>query len=157
MTTRNDGKASETKVQEALVLLQSKSKLFFMRLYDSTSAQGSFIPAQISDYFVTYKGLSVSLEVKSSSIHDSMKKVPRSYLRDTQVAKLRLLLRAGGQGLFVFQCVKKGVTGWEIWDGRDVVEWHLKNNKKIGEPLCSFESKDLATELKKVLEFYVED
>lgn len=151
----NDGKASEGHVQEALVETQSKKKLFFMRLYDTTSAKGSYIPAQIADFFFVFKGLSFSLEVKSSSIHRSLRDVPRSYIRDTQIAKLRLLLRAGGHGLFIFEGLKKGELGWEIWDGAEVVSWHRKEQKKLNIPMAAFpKASQMAEEISKVLDFY---
>lgn len=145
MDKRNDGKAPEEKVREALVALQEKEPVFFFRLYDSTSAQGASIPAQISDFFLTYRGLSISLEVKSSEKHTSLADCPKSYIRKTQVAKSRLLYRAGGSSLYVFHSLADDV--FEVWDGLLVGRWVLGQAKLKGsKPILSFKGKKLLQE-----------
>ncbi len=133
---RNDGKKAEEFVRDVFVSLQEKKPFSFHRLYDTHSAGGSsIIPPQISDFLATYKGLSLAIEVKSSAKHMSLMGVPRSYIRATQIAKMRLHLRSGGIGLFIF--VREDTKKFEIHSAEEVISWYRATNKrrKLGFPL----------------------
>ena len=142
MSNRNDGKAEEEFCREVFVTLQEKRKFSFHRLYDTHSAGGtSIIPPQISDFLATFEGMSLAIEVKSSSKHSSMIGVPRSYVRSTQVAKMRLHCRSHGLGIFIF--VKAKTKEFEIYDAKDIIAWYRAGNKrqKLGSPIAAGEGK----------------
>ena len=142
MKRGNDGKAAEEFVREVFVRLQQKHEFFFIRLYDSTSAKGNPIPAQIADFVGTYKGSSLSLEVKSSIKYASLREAPRSYIRATQVAKGKLFARAGGFGFYIFVVPKTGK--FEIYSSWEVCEWFYAENRrqKLACPLRTGKGKD---------------
>lgn len=138
MSNKNDGKKEEEFVRDMFVILQEQRQFMYHRLYDTHSAGGSsIIPPQISDFLATYQGISLAIEVKSSTKHKSMIGVPRSYVRATQVAKMRLHLRAGGVGLFIF--VQGGTKKFEIYDAKTIIKWYRATNKrtKLGIPFAT--------------------
>lgn len=133
----NDGKYAEEFVRDVFVRLQQTRLFFFTRLYDSTSAGGSPIPPQLSDYLCTFQGASLSVEVKSSVKFTSLRDAPRSYIRATQVAKGRLFYRAGGVGFFIFVSPETG--SFEVYLAGDVSLWFLAkgSKKRLAAPLCT--------------------
>lgn len=121
----NDGKKAEGYVQEALKVVEAKSKFTFVRLYDSKSAGlgtgGNVIPPQPADYIVLFDGICFLLEVKSSERHTSL---AQATLRETfsaeQMLGVRLWERAGGGAVCAFYSLKSEL--FEIWDSRDIRE-----------------------------------
>ena len=129
MGKRNDGKPSEAVVQVILKNYMSRNPCYFARLYDTTSARGSFIPQQIADFWGAFAGVPMVVEVKSSNKKEyvGLLKIPKSYISDGQVSLGRLFVRAGGQGYFVFHCIVEDT--FEVWDTEDVIQWVLTSKR----------------------------
>jgi len=123
----NNGKKSEEAVRVILKGYQEKFPAFFTRLYDSTTAKGGYVPPQVADFLGVYDGLALAIEVKSSEKHLSMLKVPKGYIRSSQIVGGRIFIRAGGKGLFIFHSLTGDV--WEVWDSQDVIAWVLHGEK----------------------------
>lgn len=138
----NDGKAAEEFARAVFVRLQETREFWFMRLYDSTSAKGNPIPAQISDFFAVFERTAMSLEVKSSVKFKSLRDAPRSYIRATQVAKGKLLARAGGCGYFIF--VVPSSKFFEIYTAGAVSAWFYAETRrtKLASPITTGKGKD---------------
>ena len=120
---KNDGKNSEESVRLALKGMQGKRKCQFNRLYDTTSARGSLIPPQLADFCGTFEGVSWAIEVKSSTEHTSFTTIHKGALREAQVALMRLHIRAGGLGFYIFHNVPRDT--WEIWDCENILQWFI--------------------------------
>lgn len=119
----NDGKKAEGYVQDALKLLESKSRATYVRLYDSKSAGfgkgGNLIPPQPADFIVVMLGFPFLLEVKSSDKHDSLADTTlRSVFSAEQMLGVRLWKRALGGALCAFYAIRTGK--FELWDGDDI-------------------------------------
>ena len=148
------GKGEEEFVRGAFVRMQAVEKFAYNRLYDTTSAGGSnIIPPQISDYLATFQGTSLAIEVKSSIKHTSMGKTPKRNIRSTQIAKMRLHLRAGGEALFIY--VSGGTQNFEIYKAEPVITWYLseERRKKLPPPCATGTGEaELILKLKEVLQ-----
>lgn len=126
---RNDGKAAEGHVQEALKRIERTQRATWVRLYDSTSAGygggGSLIPEQPGDYIlVRAKSGGTLIEVKSSVVHDTLLDTTlRSVFSENQIAGSRLWQRAGQQAICLFYAANKDL--FEIWDMAGIREAFL--------------------------------
>lgn len=128
----NNGKKSEETVRVILKGYQEKFPAFFTRLYDSTTARGGFVPPQVADFLGVFEGIPYAIEVKSSEKHNSLRDVPKGYIRASQIVGGRIFIRAGGKGLFIFHGLRRDV--WEVWDTAQVIDWVL-NGVELPEDL----------------------
>ena len=161
---RNNGKKSETIVQEALELLERQYPSTFVRLYDSTSAGlgsgGNYIPAQPGDFIYVLDSTAIIimlLEVKSSKVHLSLTETTlRNVFSDNQISGSRRWLRAGALSLCVFHSIPGGCM--EIWDMQDINRAYLappRQRKLTAKPLATFRANYavLADELKSIVKW----
>lgn len=117
------GAEFEQHVQEALTVLRTHHHCMFERKYDSKSA-GAFLPAQPGDFAVQKSGKHVILECKSSNIHDNMdRKYCTSNLRDAQVAGMRMWMRSGSDGFYLFKDYSRGLI--HLWPGEEIIKTHI--------------------------------
>lgn len=123
----NNGKKSEETVRVILKGYQEKFPAFFTRLYDSTTARGGFVPPQVADFLGVFEGIPYAIEVKSSEKHNSLRDVPKGYIRASQIVGGRIFIRAGGKGLFIFHSLTGDI--WEAWDTQDIINWVLHDKK----------------------------
>lgn len=145
---RNDGKACQDIVQEALKSLESSVPSTWVRLYDSHSAGfgrgGNIIPPQPGDFIMLLKGTSVLIEAKSSEVHQSLLECCiKNTFSSEQILGARLHKRAGGKAICVFLSLK--TKGLEIWDMSQVIEAFLAKSREgqlKGEPLFSCKRAD---------------
>lgn len=127
--TRADilGTEFQDDVQAVLKDLQSKHPLFFDRFYDTKSTgtfrQGrgkAFIPPRPGDFLVGHKGLASVLECKASESHAGLRSGRSALVKDGQCAKMRMWMRSGNLGFFIFRNKLEDVI--EVWDGEVVVD-----------------------------------
>lgn len=102
-TAQEDGKVFEEWVQDILTDLQENHRAMYHRFYDTHSA-GGFLPAQPGDFLVLKGGFPLLIECKSSRKDPTL---TRRYLSDSfgdaQCGKMRIWLRAGAGGIFLFR------------------------------------------------------
>ena len=122
----NDGKDFESIVQGMLQERVKERPSYFLRLYDTHSA-GSFLPAQPCDFLLFENGRAVFMEAKSSVKHHSLKSCLSSTVKNTQVAKMRLALRTGQTGCFLFYDMQDKQV--EIWHGQGVIGCRVEGKR----------------------------
>jgi len=125
---RNDGKAAERLVTDALKDLESKTKFTWLRLYDSHSAGvgsgGNFIPPQPADFLIASPKMVALLEVKSSNRVASLKDCQlKEVFSEVQILGPFLWNRAGHHSLCVFYSTRNKT--FEVWDMRHVRKAYL--------------------------------
>ena len=130
LTEKNIGKWFEGKFQEMLEKMRSNptDRSSYLRLYDSASARGKFLPAQPGDFMVAYSAATFMVECKSSVKYTTLRSCLSSHVKDTQVALMRMWIASGNPACFIFYSdVDKHI---EIWPGKTVCE-----AKVSGKPL----------------------
>jgi hypothetical protein len=120
-------KKLEEEVQKKLKRVVSCFPTYSLRLYDTRSA-GIYLPEQPSDFLVwTPKRDTVFLEVKHSSVHESLRSC-FSMVSDGQLASARLVKRAQQSYRILFNSGLSGV--YELWDG-----FYCAERRAVGKPL----------------------
>lgn len=142
------GKELEDDCIKCFKALLKSNPFYYDRIYDTKSAR-QYIPVRPGDFYIGYNGKAAILECKASSVHASLKNGLSALVDSGQVAKMRLWIRSGNKGFYLFRSELSQIV--EIWDGADVVE--ARNNGKPINP-----SKRLLSlprnELQKLLEIY---
>lgn len=128
------GKEFENRIQGLLTKLQTKTRMRFHRLYDtsSTGIAGNALPEQDGDFIVVAHGKHWLIEVKSSFEHTSLGESRRSLtglMKDHQAAGQRLACRAGGYGLVIFHQADTPYV--EFWRGDHVGECYIKRGEHL--------------------------
>ena len=130
LTEKTIGKWFEGKFQDMLNEMRNEveDRTSYIRLYDSTSSRGKFLPAQPGDFIVAHNHTAYLVECKSSVKHKTLRSCLASHVKGDQVALMRMWVATGTPSCFIFysdvdQCV-------EIWRGCDVCE-----AKVSGKPL----------------------
>jgi len=122
LTEKNIGKWFEGEFQKMLEVMRSDScdRSSYLRLYDSASARGKFLPAQPGDFMVAYNAVTFMVECKSSVKHTSLRSCLSSHVKDGQVALMRMWIASGNPSCFIFySAVDQQI---EIWPGKSVCE-----------------------------------
>lgn len=115
-TPQQLGTDFQNDVQSVLKPLQTSSRTYFHRLYDSKSA-GNYLPSQPGDFVCVHEGRPVLIEAKSSGQIGSLSESRKftGLFDSEQLLKMRLWVRAGGSASVIFQCQK--TKALEVWDG----------------------------------------
>jgi hypothetical protein len=129
---KSTGAKFEEDVQAVLTNLKNRGLCSWVRLYDSKSARGNFIPAQPGD-FVIAAGAAILLECKSSEVHESLAvpKCLRDNVKAAQAAEHRLWHKAGGSAWFIFYSLQ--ALRYELWRG-ELVGLAYAKRTKLGAP-----------------------
>jgi len=114
------GKQFESDFQAILDVLKTKHRMTYVRLYDTTSAQGKYLPEQPGDYIVSAKGLGYLIECKASNKYRSLKSCLSSAVSTGQAASMRLWHRSQSPCYFIF--LDNVGQMIEIWEGNLVGE-----------------------------------
>ena len=118
------GKAFEGDVRSALEVLTNTCKLSYVRLYDTTSARGKYLPEQPGDFIISAKGRGHLLECKASEKYASLRSCLADNVKEHQAAAHRLWHRSGSPCWFLFQSVRTNEL--EMWPGLIVGEARAK-------------------------------
>lgn len=118
-------KQFEEDVQSVLTQMKRRLWLSFVRLYDTKSARGNFLPEQPGDFIVAAHGAHL-LECKTSEIWDSLAegKCLDDNVSSEQAAEHRIWAKAGNPCWFLFYSQPVGCI--ELWRGADVGEAYAK-------------------------------
>ena len=143
MADQKHGKRFEKDVQACLDRLKETGMLAYVRLYDTRSAGGNYIPAQPGDFIVSAGGFGHLIEVKASLEHDSLKTGLSSLVPIEQAASHRLWQKSGSPSWFLFKSMASRKI--ELWDGEHVGE------ARAG--LCKLGSPEAVSEDKYILKF----
>lgn len=148
------GKAFEKDLQKAMDEVRATAQMFYLRLYDTTSAQAkAFLPPQPADYVLAFPGGSALLEAKASLVHFSFADDPRKILEPHQGAAARLFKRAGGDPYVVFR--SEGLNSVELWDGEQAALMAVGGIKKSTNPQPLDTYLDTAESLRLLITFIV--
>jgi hypothetical protein len=131
------GAQFEKDTQDVLDTLAGKTRLSYVRLYDTKSAQGKFLPEQPGDFIVAAEGGHL-LECKASEKHGSLRACLADNVSTQQAAAHRLWSRTGNPCWFLFNSLPTGQV--ELWEGQVVGECRalgkrLPKEGKDGGPL----------------------
>ena len=131
-TPQEVGKSIESEFQLMLNTFSQKTPLSYERLYDTHSA-GSYLPPMPSDFIVGYDSVTHFIELKSSAAFGSLSDggALRKLVKDAQVAKMRMWVRSGCPGWFVFVSQETGTVEW--WNGGKVIQVYLTPRGKLVE------------------------
>lgn len=132
MAKKDIGALFEEDVQIELERFKVKGKLSYIRLYDTKSARGKFLPAQPGDFIVA-AGAAHLLEVKASRKYRSLAEGQclQDNVQAVQAAEHRLWARAGNPCWFLFYSLPAGLL--ELWKGDEVGLAYAKR-RKLGSP-----------------------
>lgn len=121
------GAEFEKLTQDTLEYLKAVSPLSYVRLYDTKSARGKFLPKQPGDFIVASPNGGHLLECKASKEHSSLRSCLASNVEEHQAAAHRLWARAGQPCWFLFQSVM--TSELELWPGLIVGEARAKGTR----------------------------
>ena len=108
------GSDFEREVQDVLELQSTLTRLTYVRLYDTKSARGKFLPEQPGDFIVAADGGHL-LECKASEKHTSLRSCLADNVSTQQAASHRLWARTGNPCWFVFYSLT--TQSLELWEG----------------------------------------
>jgi hypothetical protein len=109
------GAAFEQDVRDVLEGFSLKFPLTYVRLYDTKSARGKFLPEQPGDYIVASPNGGHLLECKASEEHSSLRSCLAANVSTQQAAAHRLWERTGQPCWFLFNSVRSFEL--ELWKG----------------------------------------
>ena len=118
------GAEFEGLTQGVLEELKCKCPLTYIRLYDTKSARGKFLPPQPGDFIVASPNGGHLLECKASKEHQSLRSCLASNVEAHQAASHRMWARAGQPCWFLFHSVM--TSELELWPGLVVGEARAK-------------------------------
>lgn len=115
--SKNLGKWFEQVVQDELDKLRNTRKCTYVRLYDTTSAGGNYIPEQPGDFIVVPRAFSgaILLECKASKAHTSLKGCLSSNVKRAQAAQHMIWQSVNQPCWFLF--FSETTNTLELWDG----------------------------------------
>lgn len=132
------GKKFENRVNEAFKDLYKTVPCKWERVIDSAAA-GNVIRTAESDFNLQinsdYEGRPYifAIECKASILCDTFTDRFRSLIRPGQYAKLRIAMRSGSFGIYLFHAVNTKQI--EVWDGKSLCsEWPNKRQKSYLRP-----------------------
>lgn len=127
---KNDGKALENAVREALKAHQETNQSFFYRFYDTTSARGNFLPESPGDFMWLLPEGAVLVECKSTEKGaDILTMIKGSKTSKAQIPRHRIWHRTGHPSIYIWaDLVTREVA---IYDGVSVVQAHLNKDKEL--------------------------
>lgn len=120
------GSDFERDTQDILENLSARFKLTYVRLYDTKSARGKFLPEQPGDFIVAAKGVHL-LENKASKEHSSLRSCLADNVSTQQAAAHRLWARTGNPCWFLFYSLEAGKI--ELWEGEVVGTCRAKGER----------------------------
>lgn len=137
----------EQAIQDELTQAQMNYQLACYRYYDTKSA-GNVIPNQPADFQTCYKGKTILVEAKFSSVHESLRSCFAGSVKSHQLASARIWNRAGAGYIFLFYSSLSGLV--EVWDGLYCAEARSKGERLSLDKRRVYESVELAirTELR---------
>lgn len=106
--------------------------IVYHRFYDTHSA-GSFLPNQPGDHYIKTLTHSILLETKHSEVHASLRSCFSNMVEDSQIAHMRVWMRAGSLTLVLF----KGTNGLELWDGGHCAHCRLHGRRLDSDRILS--------------------
>jgi len=109
------GKQFEKDLQGILNLLKTTHHLYYVRLYDTTSARGKFLPDQPGDFIVSARSRGHLIECKASDKHTSLRGCLSGMVSTQQAAAHQLWVRSGNPAWFLFLDHRNQQL--EVWDG----------------------------------------
>lgn len=120
MAKKDIGAKFEEVVQSVLDELVKTKQIRYMRLYDTKSARGAFMPNQPGDFLIAAAGTTRLVECKASEVHESLKAGLSSLMPElAQAAHLRLWQEvAACPSLVLFR--SHASQRIEAWDGKYV-------------------------------------
>lgn len=101
----------------------SKHWFHTMRLYDTTSARGSFLPAQPGDFLLSKNSKTILVETKSSYKTTSLRSCLSNNMSKAQAGNMGVWCACGNIALVVFASYNINTGTWdnfEVWDGEYV-------------------------------------
>jgi hypothetical protein len=110
----------ERLTQDSLEFLSAKCRLSYVRLYDTKSARGMFLPEQPGDFIVASPNGGHLVECKASEEHTSLSSCLAANVKEHQAAAHRLWARSGQPCWFLFHSVMSSEL--ELWPGLVVGE-----------------------------------
>jgi hypothetical protein len=110
----------EKLTRETLEYLQGNGRLSYVRLFDTKSARGKFLPEQPGDFIVASPNGGHLVECKASQEHQSLRSCLSDNVKPHQAAAHRLWARAGQPCWFLFHSVMDSQL--ELWPGKIVGE-----------------------------------
>ena len=122
LTEKTIGKWFEGQFQDMLEVMRNNScdRSSYLRLYDSASARGKFLPPQPGDFIVGYNSTTFMVECKSSMKYTTLRSCLSSHVKDAQVALMRMWIALGNPACFIFySSIDQEI---EIWPGARVCE-----------------------------------
>lgn len=131
----------EQAIQEELVQAQMNNPFSFYRYYDTKSA-GATIPIQPADFQTCHKGVTVLVEAKFSSVHESLRSCFAGSVKSHQLASARVWNRAGAGYIILFYSSLSGLT--EVWDGLYAAEARSKGERLSLDKRRIYDSVELA-------------
>lgn len=126
------GKEFEKLVNDVMHPLFLKYPCYWARIIDSAAA-GNLIEAREGDFELSFptqdkgKALAFTVECKASSKHLSLAASFRQMLRPKQVGKMRLKIRGGFYGMYLFYSVENEEI--EAWSAAPLIA--AFNDKKV--------------------------
>jgi hypothetical protein len=112
------GKDFENDIQAALDKLARIKPISYVRLYDSKSARGKFLPEQPADFIIASPTGGHLLEAKASREYTSLRSCLSDHVSTGQAAGHRLWAMTGQPCWFVFYSVTTEEVEW--WRGEIV-------------------------------------
>ena len=132
------GKKFEKYINEVMHPLHLKFRSNWRRILDSASA-GNLIEATEGDFELLFPSgsrghmIGFVVECKASKVHLSLGACFRSIVKVKQLAKMRLKIRAGMYGVYLFHSVENEEI--EVWAAPPIIEAHpLKRTKFFCQP-----------------------
>jgi len=119
-TSNKIGAEFEGDVQAEFDEMKKRTRLRYVRLYDTKSARGRFMPKQPGDFIVATPLGGTLLECKASDKYLSLSQCLSSAVEEQQAAAARLWSRTGNPSLFLFYSFTSDLV--EAWDGNLVGE-----------------------------------
>lgn len=116
----------EQAIQEELVRAQMDRPIAYYRYYDTKSA-GAIIPNQPADFQTCQRGVTILIEAKFSSVHESLRSCFAGSVKGHQLASARIWTRAGAGYIILFYSALSGLV--EVWDGRYCSECRAKGER----------------------------
>lgn len=116
----------EQAIQEELVRAQMDRPLAYYRYFDTKSA-GNIIPNQPADFQTCQRGVTVLIEAKFSSVHESLRSCFAGSVKGHQLASARIWTRAGAGYIVLFYSALSGLV--EVWNGLYLAECRSKGEK----------------------------
>lgn len=132
------GKIFEAYINSQMSEIMRERPCYWARILDSASA-GNLIEAREGDFEFTMRAegqgkcYGIIVECKASTEHNSLASCFRSMLRTKQIARMRLRMRGGYTGVYLFHAVENDEI--EVWSAAPLLEaFYQKRTKFFCQP-----------------------